>query len=103
MEQEIIQISKIRELILKETITLLTTTVYIDKINQNKFIKFIFLINLGAYRYHNNPSNEGQKSSNFYDTGNGHSFYRQNGSGGYQYHENSNQGFRDYRPNGNKK
>lgn len=53
----------------------------------------------GAYRYANKDSNGEKATSHYYDTGNGHSFYRKNNTSeaqGYSYHENQNQGFRTY-------
>lgn len=57
----------------------------------------------GAYRYTNYGSNAEKPASQYYDTGKGHSFYRQNNTAeakGYTYHENQNQGFRTYTQNG---
>lgn len=57
----------------------------------------------GGYHY-NNPGNaeSGKPTSNYYDTGKGHSFYRSNGPEGYSFHENANQGTRTYTPNNKK-
>lgn len=41
----------------------------------------------------------GKTKSNFYDTAQGHAFYRSNGPDGYNFHENYRQGFRDYSSN----
>lgn len=48
----------------------------------------------GAYRY-SNKDVSGKTQGNFYDTGNGHAFYKKNGPEGYAWHENRNQGTRN--------
>lgn len=52
------------------------------------------------FSYKRNVDHEtGKAQSNYFDTGNGHAFYRKNGPDGYKFHENQNQGFRDYSSN----